>query len=587
MPEMNNPVHGSQPTYINPLHESAVQENSSPTSTIGQTALKEIKDAGSTLRGKAFEVREMSVKMGRAVGNFFSKTIPTFAKGFVSQNKVDHEQKREAIVAKLEARIAQQKDNPKAVKDINNIINKVMVMTDNELDDTAGVTTLVMGAYKNEGLAEQSAVNVVRKVTAAATTEQPSHLRKLSDKVAATFDKADFKPMTRLDRIGRAVRLNASKALGAITGLASKVMSAAAKSPSAPKTANLQGFINDSAKLTAPPKDHYKSEGYLKSMKGFLGQFKEAIGFKESDNKVKYEVMMGAQKGWKAEIDPNKTYKIGKSKISGARLLELQKETKVSVDTNNGGNPAQVAGILKNGSQNLQDRLMAGKKIVSSTEILMMGADDKPIAANDNSPTFKAYTVSAPNVAYDAEMKAHFSTPDGKLDVSKWKAEIKGILSHLMSLMKKDGVQVPVLPAMGLGAFMADASRKEAAEAFVEALLEAKGENDFQSVQLVGTQFDDISEDLKLRAIEQGISFAGGKDSFAILEAGLNNGMKMGVAVAGDPSGQAGQQVASTGGNPGHIAQEEAFAIKVPTFMLNQNYGANEAVGNSANYQTV
>ncbi len=574
----------------NPLYEGqAVKAPAeSAASKVGQTALKSESRITDSIKAKVTQLKDSGSNVGKAVSNFFSKTIPGFAKGFVSRKEIDTEKKREGFVAKLESLIGKHKGDKAFEKTANNAINKLMLMSPEELNDNQKIQGLLKeSVYRGEGLSQTAAMSVVRKITDASKTEHPSHLRKLSDNVKTVFNEVEFKPMTRLDRIKRAVVLKGSAAGAAITELFSKVTS---KTTEAPKEPDPQGFLNAASKITPPPKGHYGSKEYKDSIHNFLGKMKESLGFKESSNKVNYGGVV--QKGFKVEIDPAKTYTIGESKISGKRLQELQKETQVSVDTSRGGSSEQTAAILKNGSQNLKDRLAAGAKIVSSTEILMMGADDKPLKANDNSPTFKAYTVSAPNVAYDAEMKAHFSGADGKLDVPKWKAEIKGILKHMLTMMRADGVKNAVIPALGLGAFMTNESRNEAAKAFTEALNEVVEENNmtFDSIHLTGSQFDNIDEDLKFRAVGNGVSFAGDKDSFAILQAGLENGVKMGVAVAGDPSGQAGQMVAAavlTNSPPGHIAQEEAFAVKVPTFMLNQNYGANPEVANTANYQTV
>jgi hypothetical protein len=345
----------------------------------------------------------------------------------------------------------------------------------------------------------------------------------------------------------------------------------------------------------------FESKKYIDMMKDKLENVRNVLGIKINNAfKVMYELATRTEDGQAtATIDNEKVYKFGKTRVKGEKLNELKKTTRVtfSQDTLVDGtkaSPQSLKSIFQKGARSFAEQIQSSARCVVSLNILTSNNRGDIDWGGKPPPEFPVYTMNAPNLAYnEASKQALTKTEEGnlKLDEPKYKAEMKRVFKHFLSECKKDNVEIPLIPALGLRSFMISALRPAAAKLFLEALKEAADEvgGNFEQIIVTGNEFADVSN---LEEIEKGlkndkIMLAGhgkeSKDSFDVLEFLLKQGKKVGYLIAGDPSGQTGQ-FANLRNN--HIRAEEAAATHMPGLMITQGAGHNpDVMLNETNYQ--
>lgn len=339
-------------------------------------------------------------------------------------------------------------------------------------------------------------------------------------------------------------------------------------------------FLN---KVASQQSVDYKSEEYKKKMVDAHDNMRNTLGIvKDEKRQVTYEAGLESQNGWKVKINPKKVYDFMGAKIKGSTLLGLQKKTRVTYDKNK-VDPKALSDIIRDGSQNSSQQMQASGRCIVSTDIL--ASDHLGNVRNvdtENPATFQTYTISAPNIAYNPKMKEAMSVTGAEgtktVDMGKWETEMTRLFTHALQEAKRDGLEMVVLPAIGMGAFMPDNLKGEAKARFLNAVEQAKKNAGAENIQIVVT-----GRELEgLQSSDPSIHVVGNKDSFGVLASAIDSGFKVGLVNAGDPSAQTGQLASAEGKGP--YAQEEAFAIKAPTLMINQNFNANKAVGNPSAY---
>ena len=332
------------------------------------------------------------------------------------------------------------------------------------------------------------------------------------------------------------------------------------------------------AKVSAQGAVNYKSPEYVHKMKVTHTNMRAELGIQVDEKRqITYDAGQKAVNAWTAKIDPQKTYNFDGAQIKGSKLQELQNKTRVTYDANV-VDPKSLSKILKNGAQNAQEQVMSSGRCVVSTDVLThdhMGNVRQ--IDKDNPPTFQTYTVNAPNVAYNSEI-AKMMKVDGKLDIGKWQSEMTRLFTHAFKEAAKDGLQLMVVPAIGMGVFMPESLKGGAKEAFMNALNDAKKAAGADELEIVvtGSEMEGVASN------NDRIHVVGNKDAFGVLAQAIDSNYSAGILNAGDPSAQTGQYAGNAFVQ--HFAQEESLAVKAPTLMLNQNFSANRRVGDSSRY---
>lgn len=536
---------------INPgvMPEPTKTERSAIDSVIN--AFKEMKDTATEgaaqfkalFKSSPTDATRTDVKTSNVVTTFFSKTIPEFGKSLV--------------------------DHASSLKDrIDNFVNE-----------------------------DKKRLAVEAQYLPALGAEHHEHIP-LSDRLASTV-----KPLTqKLTQLSEAASPTLKALSEKVDSLKSSIPNPLEMFKSNIETGDELAFHTDSepsietrdvqalkenfyAKLNAG-KDRlpFRENGYKDGMETSLLAFKKAIGFKENPEKqITYNFATGSKReaikfnGF--SIESKKTYHLGpkqKAHITGAKLKELQESARVTYDPSVVKDPSKLAEIMSTGPGQISDRLIGSGRCVVSTDILHTTFDNQSIAIdkrNVDRYQFQSYTVSAPNLN-DQDINQAYLGPDGKVDLQKWKGEMTRLLTHILTEAKKDNVEMLVLPAIGMGAFMPENLRGQAPPLFLEALKEAKQES--------GMTADVVVTGINLPN-EEGIRFEEKKDSMAVLQMGLESGLKTGCVNAGDSSCQTGQHaVESLEKRVTNIAQEEHKSI-LDTSILTQNANANPRMAD-ANY---
>lgn len=349
---------------------------------------------------------------------------------------------------------------------------------------------------------------------------------------------------------------------------------------------------------------NYSDFKYQEKISEKLDGLRKMLGIKKNENQqVKYEVKnaMTPEKidgQGTSNINANKTYTFGSTKVKGSDIKKAQEQTRVTystetlVDGTNVKDPKSLKEIFLKGAQNFKEQILSSARCVVSFNILTSNNHGEDIDWGGKAPPqFPVYTMNAPNLNNNTEIKAHL-VENGKLKEKEYKSEMKRLFIHFFKECKKDGVEVPIVPAIGLRNFMTNELRPIAANLFLEALKEAAAQvkGGFSQIIVTGNEFagiPNLTDQVEDLDKNHGIHLAGGgkeaKDAFDVLEETLKAGYKAGFLNAGDPSGQTGQYANI---ESGHIAAEEAAATHMPFLMATQGPGHNpDVMLNEANYQ--
>lgn len=334
------------------------------------------------------------------------------------------------------------------------------------------------------------------------------------------------------------------------------------------------------ANLEGMEKVQYDSTDYKKGMIAAHSNMRNELEIKSDDSrKVTYDVNRDPQPAWKLKIDPKRVYDFGGgAKIKGSTLLELQKNTRVTYDSKV-VDPKTLSNIIKNGSQTSGEQVQASGRCVVSTDILTHDHLGKARNVDIEAPaTFQTYTVNAPNVAYNPEI-AKTMKKDGEFNIELWQKEMTRLFTHAFKEAQKDKLEMLIVPAIGMGAFMPESLKGEGAKlAFLNALNDAKKAAGAEELEIVvtGRELEGMTSN------NDKIHVVGNKDATGVLAQAIDANYRAGTLNAGDSSGQAGQYAGNAIVN--HFAQEEALAVKAPTLMINQNFNANKRVGDPSRY---
>lgn len=240
--------------------------------------------------------------------------------------------------------------------------------------------------------------------------------------------------------------------------------------------------------------------------------------------------------------------------------------------------------MLKSGSRTHAEYSLAMYRCVASDVVSMRSSRGTPYQRTINEPlcTYRIYTTNAPNLAYDALFTKLFVNERSQKLKPSYKETLKKIFYHVLSNMKQDGIEVPVLPGFGLGSFLPYELKDQGIAYFAEALTETLNEGAFT---FKGFIFADPSKHLhpiikhelkKYKEKPWATNFhITNKSCLDVAHFGATLGIKTGLLNAGDPSCVAGQFW-----QKGHIALEEMCGL-FTTMVLSQTYTMNPHLQNN------
>jgi hypothetical protein len=279
---------------------------------------------------------------------------------------------------------------------------------------------------------------------------------------------------------------------------------------------------------------------------------------------------------------------IGPFQLTGKELKSLVNSTRVSYNSGNGLSDGQLCTMLSKGSKTDEERILARDRCVSSDVAMICTPNGEAISrsASQSLPVFRLYTMSAPNLSYhclEQDTQTFFDSITGQLHAENYKQEYKKLMNHYLQECLADGVEMPIFTGFGLGAFIPDFCRAEAADAAAEAIKELLQQDNFKSFK--ACVFADI-DDVICAKMEAKL---GNMPNFKVIKKSAlwvafeaaKQKIKTGLINPGDPSCIAGQFWAK-----GHIALEEMLAL-FTTMLFAQHPHFNPLVQKISEYKKV
>jgi hypothetical protein len=162
-----------------------------------------------------------------------------------------------------------------------------------------------------------------------------------------------------------------------------------------------------------------------------------------------------------------------------------------------------------------------------------------------------------------------------------YKDEMKALLTHYLTECLEDGVDVPIIPGFGMGAFLPEHLRSEGFGAFGEALNEVLKESKFANFSRV--VLADPNPELCKAVKEKNSDIKSkltvtDKSGLDVVQKGMDRGLKMGFLNPGDPRCYPGENWEG-----GHFALEEMLGQQT-TMVLAQHPGICPNVSESSSY---
>ncbi len=248
----------------------------------------------------------------------------------------------------------------------------------------------------------------------------------------------------------------------------------------------------------------------------------------------------------------------GQFEISVQELEALNKSAYATYLADSGLEHEMLRSMLVSGSETIEEYCLAMYRCVVSKVAAFRTSTSKPYHRTLNEPlaTYHIYTTNAPNIAYDLFFKRHYMNKNQDRLKSTYKQVLKEIFHHVLSNMQDDGIEVPVLPGFGLGAFLPDFLKPDGAKAFSEALNEVLDEGQFFFIALIFADPGKRIHPYVRAACQDKNIYYTNKSCLDIAHLGATYDIKMGMLNPGDPACITGQFW-----QKGHIALEEMCAL--------------------------
>jgi ribosomal protein S20 len=351
--------------------------------------------------------------------------------------------------------------------------------------------------------------------------------------------------------------------------------------------AELHEFI-DNLSTTLPSPIHYKevSDEKINEHRKKMNNFLDSLGRLKGDTKWKGKG--DSAKLWTLDIDKIKdtgSYSIDQFHLTGAELKKLIQSTRVSYDPKLVKTSKNLENLLTTGGNpaKQEESNQARGRCVSSDVVLIRNQQREPIerAIGSPLPRFRIYTMNGPNLCgIDAAL---FINEKQELKTDEYKAEMKALLKHYLSECRKDGIDIPVIPGIGMGAFLPHSMKDAGRQAFAEALCELLEEPDFNFKQVVFADpeeqlckaVEEVAKNNKVPSTKLKILQKSGID---VVQKGTEKGYKMAFLNPGDSSCYPGENW-----EKGHFALEEMLGMDT-LMVLAQHPGSCENVRDSSKY---